>query len=358
MARGVQPLTTLRKEDRVVLFPSVACRTADGQHWRVQVQGDVSVAGRPGVGARMVLRYLRRAMRAADDLTMHPLFQARIARFLAQGRAGCRIAVRIGEAIYRLPSAGRHGLFQGMVELPAGEVLRLAQAGSTGGGAGGWWPGPSAAACLPVEVYGAAARSAVLLVEPEGVSVISDIDDTLKHTGVGCRRTLLANTFLRPFESIPGMAALFQRWAAAGAVFHYVSASPWQLYEHLARHLAEEGFPAGSFHLRAFRLRDHLLRRLLLVRRSGKWRTLCQLLAMFPRRQFVLVGDSAERDPELYGALARRYPQQVIGIWIRQLEKLPDLRRYVRAFRGVPEGCWHLFRSAEELLMQPWPTRG
>jgi phosphatidate phosphatase APP1 len=213
-------------------------------------------------------------------------------------------------------------------------------------------------ACLPVEVYGAPARGAVLLVEPEGVSVISDIDDTLKHTGVGCRRTLLANTFLRPFESIPGMAERFRRWAAAGAVFHYVSASPWQLYEHLARHLAEEGFPPGSFHLRAFRLRDHLLRRLWLVRRSGKWRMLCQLLAMFPRRQFVLVGDSGERDPELYGALARRFPQQVISIWIRQLERLPDLRRYTRAFRGVPEGCWHLFRSAEELHGQPWPARG
>jgi hypothetical protein len=356
MARGVQPLTTLRREDRVVLFPSLARRTADGQRWLVQIQGDVSVAGRPGVGARMVLRYLRRAMCAGDDVTAHPLFQARIARFLARGRAGCQIAVRIGEAIYRLPSAGRHGLFQGLVEMPASAVLPLAEAGREACTTWGWWSGPSVPACLPVEVYGAAARGAVLLVEPEGVSVISDIDDTLKHTGVGCRRTLLANTFLRPFESIPGMAELFRRWGAAGAVFHYVSASPWQLFEHLARHLAEEGFPPGSFHLRAFRLRDHLLRRLLLVRRSGKWRMLCQLLAMFPRRQFVLVGDSGERDPELYGALARRFPRQVIGIWIRQLESLPELKRYVRAFRGVPQGCWHLFRSAEELPAQPWPA--
>lgn len=358
MTRGVQPLTTLRQEDRVVLFPSLACRTPDGQHWLVQVQGDVSVAGPPGVGARMVLRYLRRAMRAGDDLTTHPLFQTRIARFLARGRAGCRVAVRIGEAVYGLPSAGRHGLFQGLVEMPASDVLRLAQAGPQACAAWGWRPGLGVPACLPVEVYGAAARSAVLLVEPEGVSVISDIDDTLKHTGVGCRRTLLANTFLRPFESIPGMADLFRRWAAAGAVFHYVSASPWQLYEHLARHLAEAGFPPGSFHLRAFRLRDHLLRRLLLVRRSGKWRMLCQLLTMFPRRRFVLVGDSGERDPELYGALARRFPQQVIGIWIRQLERRPDSRRYARAFRGLPQSDWHLFRSAEELHGQPWPARG
>lgn len=356
MTQGVQPLTTLRQEDRVILFPSLARRSSDGTHWLVQVQGDVSVAAPLGVGARMVLRYLRRAMQAEDDLTTHPLFQARIARFLARGRAGCRVAVQIGEAVYRLPSAGRHGLFSGLVQMPAHEVRRWQQSGLKAGSVAGLWSAEGAPPCLPLEVYGGLARSAALLVEPEGISVISDIDDTLKHTGVGCRRTLLANTFLRPFESIPGMAALYRRWGAAGAVFHYVSASPWQLYEPLARHLAQEGFPPGSFHLRAFRLRDHLLRRLLLVRRSGKWRVLCQLLAMFPRRQFVLVGDSGERDPELYGALARRFPRQVIGIWIRQLEPRPDNKRYARAFRYLARNCWHLYQTADELNAQPWPA--
>src|SRR5439155_2309238 len=132
-----------------------------------------------------------------------------------------------------------------------------------------------------------------------------------------------------------------------GAAFHYVSSSPWQLYEHLVAHLAEEGFPTGSFHLRSFRLRDHLLRRILMLRRSGKAGVIRSLLKMFPQRQFLLVGDSGERDPEIYGAMARRYPRQVAGILIRQLSGERGVRRrYARAFRRVDPKRLTLFEDA------------
>ena len=86
----------------------------------------------------------------------------------------------------------------------------------------------------------------VQLVEPQGRSVISDIDDTIKITGVGDPQAMLANTFLRPLRPVPGMATLYRQWADRGAVFHYVSASPWQLYAPLADFLAAEQFPAGT----------------------------------------------------------------------------------------------------------------
>ena len=47
-------------------------------------------------------------------------------------------------------------------------------------------------------------RGRIQLIEPYGVSVISDIDDTLKHTYVANRREMLASTFLRPFEEVGG----------------------------------------------------------------------------------------------------------------------------------------------------------
>jgi phosphatidate phosphatase APP1 len=188
------------------------------------------------------------------------------------------------------------------------------------------------------------------LLPPRGLSIISDIDDTLKHSYVACKRTLLANTFLRPFETIPGMAGVFQQWSQSNAAFHYVSSSPWQLYPHLAEHLAAQGFPAGSFHLRAFRLRDHLLRRVLMLRRSGKASVIRALFKTFPERQFLLVGDSGEADPEIYGAMGRRFPDQVAGILIRRLPgRLDTTPRYARAFRGVRTGAVRLFHEAAEL---------
>jgi phosphatidate phosphatase APP1 len=193
-------------------------------------------------------------------------------------------------------------------------------------------------------------RGHVRLMDNTGVSVISDIDDTIKVTEVYSRRSLLANTFLREFRAIEGMAELYRQWAQQGAAFHYVSSSPWQLYDSLAELVEFAGFPAGTFHLRSFRLRDHMLRRLVLIRRRGKLKTIGSLLRTFPNRRFLLVGDSGERDPEGYGALARKFPGQVAAIFIRDLPQRPmDFERCRRAFHGLPAERWTLFNSPAEL---------
>jgi len=338
--RRFRPLINPAGDDRVVVFPSVGYLSRDCRNWIVNIHGDISCSGRMSLGQRVLLKIVKRAMRASDADLASPIFHERIDRFIAQARNGVRVAVRIGEDIFGLPTRTRRdGQFQAALRVPVSQAHRWVTR-----------EGCEAEHCLPVEVLGTRATGRVHLVEPTGLSVISDIDDTLKHTNVTCKRTLLTNTFLRPFETIPGMAPLFREWAAEGAAFHYVSSSPWQLYSHLADHLAGEGFPMGSFHLRPFRLRDHLLRRVLMLRRSGKLGVIRTLFRLFPRRRFLLVGDSGERDPEIYGALARRYPEQIAGIFIRQLEnEAGALRRYARAFRLVDPTRLRIYRDAGEL---------
>ncbi|GAB5368940.1 hypothetical protein AAMO2058_001362500, partial [Amorphochlora amoebiformis] len=70
--------------------------------------------------------------------------------------------------------------------------------------------------------------SSVYFVPPQGVSVISDIDDTIKVTQVRRRNQMFKNTFLKEFEPVSGMSSLYQYMANKGAAFHYVSNSPWQ----------------------------------------------------------------------------------------------------------------------------------
>jgi phosphatidate phosphatase APP1 len=308
----------------------------------------VYAAGTISLGKRVLLKLLQRAMRAEPEAMASDLFQERIARFVALDRPGRRVAIRVGDAVHHLPKrTRRNGHFLGAVRIPTGELL--AKSIASGEAAG------HITAQLPVEVCDALHRSLcqpgrAYLLAPRGLSIISDIDDTLKHSMVACKRTLLTNTFLRPFETIPGMAELFRDWAGHGVAFHYVSSSPWQLYEHLAGHLADQGFPDGSYHLRSFRLRDHLLRRVLMLRRSGKASVIRSMFKNFPQRRFLLVGDSGEADPEIYGAMARRFPDQVAGIFIRQIHGRRDTAaRYERAFREVPEPTVRLFREADEL---------
>jgi phosphatidate phosphatase APP1 len=344
MTRRPGSVTNLAPHESVALFPSLGHLEPDGRHWRIQVHGEVFSAGRVGLGKRFLLKLLQRAMKAPDAAFQTELFRDRIARFLASDCPGRRIAVRLGEDVHVLAKKSRrNGHFFGLVRLPVEAVGSFERNGC----------GDASRVTLAVHHPAAAsplAEGQAFLLPAEGVSVISDIDDTLKHSHVACKATLLANTFLREFVPIDGMAELFRGWAAGGATFHYVSSSPWQLYRHLAEHLAEEGFPDGSYHLRAFRLRDHLIRRILMLRRTGKAAVIRSILEMYPQRRFLLVGDSGELDPEIYGAMARKFPRQVAGVYIRQLGGKRDTpARYQRAFRRVRYEVVRLFRDADAL---------
>ncbi|MET3496065.1 phosphatidate phosphatase App1 family protein [Variovorax boronicumulans] len=186
-------------------------------------------------------------------------------------------------------------------------------------------------------------RGQALVVPEQGVSVISDIDDTIKRTQVRDRREMLLNTFARRFEAAPRMAAYYRALALAPDTrFHYLSASPIQLYPALADFVRGNDFPAGSMHLRE----------------STTWRTLIpgaedsrahklgvidRLFAEFPQRRFVLVGDSGEADPEIYAQVFRANPQRIDSIVIRDVtgeDRLSD--RYRTTFEGIDPAIWHI----------------
>jgi phosphatidate phosphatase APP1 len=347
LPRRRDSLTNLQGDEQVVLFPTIGYRSHDGQSWHVQVHGDVFAHGPVSLGKRILLKLLQRVMKAPPGAFDNELFRQRIQRFLAQDRPGKKVAVKMGEAIHPLPKPSRkNGHFSGVLRLDEELVLPHVSARSQ------HHRQLSLDICTPAG-DGLGLAGPVHLIEPEGISVISDIDDTLKHSHVMCRRTLLTNTFLKEFEPITGMAQVFQAWEQQGAAFHYVSSCPWQLYQHLETLFGATGFPPGSFHLRAFRLRDHLLRKLLLMRRSGKAVVIQSLLKLFPRRQFVLVGDSVEADPELYGAVARKFPNQVRRILIRSLPgRNNDPTRYAAAFKGLPHGLVRMFSSAADIAYE------
>jgi phosphatidate phosphatase APP1 len=89
------------------------------------------------------------------------------------------------------------------------------------------------------------------VIEPTGISIISDIDDTIKKTDIlDGRDMILQNTFFRKAKEIPGMSNVYQSWSAEGVKFHYVSNSPWQVYPALQEFLKDNHFPKGSIHLR------------------------------------------------------------------------------------------------------------
>jgi hypothetical protein len=334
------PLTNLQRDDSVHLFPSLAALQPDGKSWRATVSGIVFRDGRLTMGKKLILGILRRAMRASREEFTSDLFRERVRGFVADASKGKRLAVRIGDDVYPLARRTRRsGLFHEDVTLAA-ERIGIAS---------------DQQAVLPISLVDQQGNQLsptgqLHLLTQRGISVISDIDDTIKETAVHERRTMLVNTFLREFMPIAGVGDVFRRWRQQGAAFHYVSSSPWQLYEPLAKYFDEVALPTGTFHLRAFRLRDHMLRRIFLGRRPAKGAVMRNILQRFPLRQFVLVGDSGEYDPEIYGSLARRFPSQVSSILIRRVpgQQIAPFR-WQRAFRKLPAEQWRLFDDVAEI---------
>lgn len=194
-----------------------------------------------------------------------------------------------------------------------------------------------------------AGEGRICLLQQKGVSVISDIDDTVKVSSVGDRRELLNNTFLRDFECVEGMASTYRRWASQGASFHYVSSSPWQLYESLRDMQQKNGLPAGSMHLKNFRLREELLKKIL-VKRKGKKSVIRSLIKKCPQRDFLLVGDSGEKDPEIYFKICKKYPEQIKGLFIRELPFRPmDEERMGRLRKVMGDRPCATFTTGQEL---------
>lgn len=157
--------------------------------------------------------------------------------------------------------------------------------------------------------------------------VISDIDDTVIHTGVANKILMLWRLFATgphgrsPF---PGIGAFYRALHAGSDEIErnpviYVSRSPWSLYPILEEVFQSHRIPVGP----VLMLRDWgVSYRHPFPRRAvdHKRDLVDEILTIDPDAPVVLIGDSGQRDPEIYEEVAHRNPGRVAAIYIRDLE--------------------------------------
>jgi hypothetical protein len=289
----------------------------------------------------LMMATVREGLKASLELEPGEVEAERLERrlrwYLVDNESGEHVTVGFDGHRQRLGPSDDLGRFRGEVSLPAEAVRRLREEGRL-----------TFEAETPDEP-GRFVGSAVL-VEPEGVSVISDVDDTIKRSYVTEFRRQLTNTLVEEYEAVPGMVELYERWSESGAAFHYVTASPWRLYPPLAAFMQRAGFPAGSFHMRRFRLQWGDGPALLADKMATKRRQIERLLERFPDRRFLLIGDRTEHDPVIYADLARDHPEQVARIYIREVIGEADEEVDRETFEGVPAERWRLFTEPAEIV--------
>lgn len=162
-------------------------------------------------------------------------------------------------------------------------------------------------------------------------AIISDIDDTvlISHsTSIGKKFWLSISKNSSTRRPLPGVSKFYIALSQFGrAPIFYISSSDWSLFDMIDDFLKFRRIPKGPILLKD----QHInLRNILKSGRGShhhKLEKIMLLLELFPKTEFFLIGDSGQHDPELYAEIKEKFPERILGIFIRLVGKLDEERR-------------------------------
>lgn len=208
----------------------------------------------------------------------------------------------------------------------------------------------------PWQKVAVTAQASILMPVQAEFGVISDIDDTILRTEVTSLLkirmlyyTILKNATGR--EVFDAAGAFFKALARgrkgkkAINPFFYVSNSPWNLYDLLDEFLSLNNLPAGPILLRDFgipyhkRPRDH---------KGHKYLQISKILSIYPQLPFVLIGDSGEKDTDIYLDIARDFPGRILVIYIHDVRSQRRAKRVSALMHTAAHVDIRLVSSYEE----------
>lgn len=312
----------------VTIYPS--CGHLQDNNWQIPLRGWVHQNRR--LPDHLINNAAERIIGCTDAENGN--FSFRFDGFSDDSRHGHSVSIQFegDNERYNFPTSDHNGLIETTITLPAAKADELLARQN----ARDHW------LTFNVVSEGHRGQGRVTLIGPTGLSLVSDIDDTIKVTEVPADRdTVLKNTFCRDFVAVSGMSEKYRSFS--DTAFHYVSGGPWQLYQPLSDFLSAQGFPAGTFHFNYFpkNFLSADTRSLLIDTICGslgrtyehKLEQITLLMQRFPEREFILVGDSGELDVEVYRRMRELFGRRVKEIWIRDVVNDQEVNSF--RFSGV-----------------------
>ena len=168
--------------------------------------------------------------------------------------------------------------------------------------------------------------------------VISDLDDTVIQSRVAnflqaVRTIMLGNARTRlPFAGVAAFYRALERGAdgkECNPIF-YVSSSPWNIHDVITEFLSLQSIPDGPVMLRDWDIELSALASSRL--KQHKEPLIKEILDTYPSLPFILIGDTSQRDPEIYREIVRLYPgSRILAIYIRNVDPNPERAASVQA---------------------------
>ena len=173
--------------------------------------------------------------------------------------------------------------------------------------------------------------------------IISDIDDTIIKSRAVSLTSLIFKTLFCPLskrEPFPEAASFYKKMQSGldqdkKNLFFYVSSSTWVLYPLLKAFLQINGFPKGPLILQDIKTEKNKQGA---KKHQHKFDRIQELIQFYPEYQFQLIGDAGQRDAAIYLDIAKKYPDKIDFILIRETwwnDKMSDSTRFIEAAKNL-----------------------
>jgi hypothetical protein len=148
------------------------------------------------------------------------------------------------------------------------------------------------------------------------ISIISDLDDTIKITNSGTRVRAAANA-IGKFKTFTAIPELFKAFEMYTNDLYILSASPSILQKKISSDLKGIGILPKKIILRKWSRFEE--------KYEYKIREIEEILR-HSSDQFILLGDDIGADPEVYSDIKKLYPERIIAVYIHVIEnrKIPS----------------------------------
>lgn len=144
-----------------------------------------------------------------------------------------------------------------------------------------------------------------------GLIVVSDFDDTIKHTNVKDPKDIVINVLLNR-EAFTGMPELLNEMKVYADKLFILTGSPSFIKKQVVSLLKKN-------HIQY----DRLITNPKIHKVSTydyKVASLTKLLTEHPNDQFIFLGDDGGKDPEIYDLMMKKYPDQVLAIYTHVIQ--------------------------------------
>jgi phosphatidate phosphatase APP1 len=181
--------------------------------------------------------------------------------------------------------------------------------------------------------------------------VISDVDDTIIESSAlntWKKLRIMFTKNARNRVAFEGVETLYQKLHAEGKnPLFFVSGSSWNLYDMLISYSRHKNIPRAPFFLRNLGLtHDKWFKK---DTSPYKKQYIKHILEVFNLMSFIFIGDSGQKDPEIYSQISTEYPNRVIAIYIRHIQN-EKRKKELEELAGKLDIPFLLFHNSGEVL--------